>query len=169
MRRVVILGCSGAGKSTFARKLGARIGAPVVHMDTLFWEPGWVEAENTVFRARVSAAITGDAWITDGNYIRRTFDLRLPRADAAIFIHQPRLLLMWRVIWRWWTHRGQNRSDMGAGCTEKIDGPFIQYFWTFERKTWPRIEEAMAKLAPHLSLVRLNGDAEVAAFLAALP
>jgi hypothetical protein len=60
MRRVVILGCSGAGKSTFARALGARLGVPVVHLDALFWRPGWVEPENKAFRAAVAAAIAGD-------------------------------------------------------------------------------------------------------------
>ena len=101
MRRVVILGCSGAGKSTFARKLGAKIGAPVVYLDALFWRPGWVEPTAEEFRAQVAAAVTSDAWVTDGNYVSRSFDLRLPRADAVIYLDQPRWRCLVRVFWRW--------------------------------------------------------------------
>src|SRR5690606_37268782 len=47
MQRIVILGCSGTGKSTLAQAIGARLGLPVVHLDSLFWKPGWVESERS--------------------------------------------------------------------------------------------------------------------------
>ena len=111
MRRIAILGCSGAGKSTFARALGARLGVPVTHLDALFWQPGWAEPDNERFRASVAAAVAGDAWITEGNYVTRTFDLRLPRADTVIFIHQPRWLCAYRILARWLTSFGRTRPD----------------------------------------------------------
>lgn len=63
MQRIVILGNAGSGKSTLARALGKRLDLPVVHLDTLFWEPGWVEPDAEQFRLRVSEAIATDAWI----------------------------------------------------------------------------------------------------------
>ena len=84
MQRIVILGNAGSGKSTLARDLGRRLNLSVVHLDRLFWEPNWVEADNEVFRARVRQAIASDRWVCEGNYARRTFDLRLPRADLII-------------------------------------------------------------------------------------
>ena len=84
MQRIVILGNAGSGKSTLARALGQRLGLPVVHLDTLFWEPGWIEPEADRFRARVRAALASETWICEGNYARRTFDLRLPRADLIL-------------------------------------------------------------------------------------
>lgn len=66
MQRIVILGNAGSGKSTLARELGRRLQLPVVHLDRLFWEPGWVEADNEVFRSRVRQAVCGDAWICEG-------------------------------------------------------------------------------------------------------
>jgi adenylate kinase family enzyme len=78
MQRIVILGNSGSGKSTLAREIGQRMGLPAVHLDPLFWEAGWVEPDNEAFRERVRQAVAGDTWICEGNYSRRTFDLRLP-------------------------------------------------------------------------------------------
>ena len=169
MRRVMILGCAGSSKSTLARRLGERLGLPVVHMDNLFWEPGWVEAKDAVFKARVTTAIEGDAWVTDGNYITRTFPLRLPRADMVIFLHKPRWLLIQRVLWRSLSQWGRTRSDLAEGCPEKVDWPFFIWIWNFDRMTRPRIERAIAEQAPHLTPVHLSGDAEVAAFLGGLP
>ena len=57
MERVLIIGCSGAGKSTLARKLGEKTGLPVVHLDALFWEPGWVESSRDVFDAKLMAEL----------------------------------------------------------------------------------------------------------------
>lgn len=84
MQRIVILGNGGSGKSTLARLLGERLDLPVVHLDKLFWEPGWAEPDAQQFRERVREAVAGDAWVCEGNYARRTFDLRLPRADLVI-------------------------------------------------------------------------------------
>jgi adenylate kinase family enzyme len=166
MRRIVILGCSGAGKSTFARALGAKLGLPVVHLDALFWRPGWTEPEPGEFRAAVEAAVAGEAWITEGNFVSRTFDLRLPRADTVIFIHQPRWLCAFRILWRVATffHRG-SRPDLAEGCPEKFDWTFFLWTWNFEKQSQPRILE-MAALYP-TPITHLRGDAGMARFLAA--
>ena len=165
MQRVVILGCAGAGKSTFARALGAKLGLPVVHLDVLFWEPGWKEPQNDAFRAKVAAAIAGDAWVTDGNYVGRTFDLRLPRADAVIFIHQPRWLCVFRILWRWLTNFGGTRADLAEGCPENFDWPFFLWTWNFERASQPRILQAAERYPTPIT--HLRGNADMARFLAA--
>ena len=117
MQRIVILGNAGSGKSTLARALGKRLSLPVVHLDTLFWEPGWVEPDAEQFRARVREAIAPDAWICEGNYARRTFDLRLPRTDLIIWLDTSRLTCFTRVIMR--SVMNRPRPDLAAGCTEK--------------------------------------------------
>jgi adenylate kinase family enzyme len=164
MQRVVILGCSGAGKSTFARALGARLGVPVVHLDALFWEPGWKEPQNEAFRARVAAALAGDAWVSDGNYVSRTFDLRLSRADTVIFLHQPRWLCVFRILWRWLTSFGRTRPDLAEGCPENFNWAFFLWTWNFRRKSQPRIL-AVAGSYP-TPITHLRGDAGMARFLA---
>ena len=72
MRRVVIVGRSGSGKSRLARRLGRQLRLPVIHLDQLYWEPGWREPDIAEFRARVAAAIAGNGWISDGSYALTT-------------------------------------------------------------------------------------------------
>lgn len=165
MRRVVILGCSGSGKSTLARAMGERLGLPVIHMDTLFYDPGWKPCEWDAFRAKLAAAVAGETWITDGHFAE-TLDLSLPRADLVIFVHQARWLRLWRVTWRWLTARGRTRPDLPEGCPEQFDWPLLKFIWSFERQVRPRTEAALAAHAA--PVVHLNSDKEVAAFLASL-
>jgi adenylate kinase family enzyme len=167
MQRVVILGCSGSGKSTLAVRIGERLGLPVVHLDTLYWRPGWQVPEAESFRARVADAVAGEAWISEGNY-RETFDLRLPRADAIIILKRSRWLCLWRVLWRSTFERGQ-RPDLPAGCPEHTDWELLKFIWRFESVTWPRIELARIAHGPNAPVIRLRREREINAFLKALP
>jgi adenylate kinase family enzyme len=167
MRRIVILGNAGSGKSTLARRLGERLGLPVVHLDALFWEPGWTEPDNEAFRARVSAAIAGDSWVSDGNYLSRTFDLRLPRADLVIWLDTPRSTCVRRVLTR--SLRGGWRADLAPGCEERMFNrqylEFLDYTWNYDRKSRPRLEAARAAIAPDVPVVHLRGERQIEAFL----
>jgi len=170
MQRIVILGNAGSGKSTLARALGKRLDLPVVHLDTLFWEPGWVEPDAEQFRTRVRAAVAADAWICEGNYARRTFDLRLPRADLIIWLDTPRLTCFARVIMRSLMNRP--RPDLAAGCSEKLDREFLTFLnfvWNFDRGYRPGIEAVRLAIGPQVPTVHLRGAREIAAFLDNLP
>ena len=170
MQRIVILGNAGSGKSTLARALGKRLSLPVVHLDTLFWEPGWVEPDAEQFRARVREAVAPDAWICEGNYARRTFDLRLPRTDLIIWLDTPRLTCFTRVIMR--SVMNRPRPDLAAGCTEKLDRAFLTFLnfvWNFDRGYRPGIEAVRLALGPQISTVHLRGTRQIAAFLDSLP
>jgi adenylate kinase family enzyme len=137
LRRIVIIGRPGGGKSNVARQLGQRLGFPVVHLDVLFWRPGWKEPDRDDFRARVARAHSGNAWISDGSYAAATFDLRLPRADALIVIERPRWLCLVRVLWRSLSRR--ERADRPEGCPEQISWDFLKFVWRFDKITLPRI------------------------------
>lgn len=166
MQRIVILGNAGSGKSTLARALGQRLGLPVVHLDRLFWEPGWVEPDAEQFRERMRAALAGDAWVSEGNYARRTFDLRLPRADLVIWLDTPRRTCLRRVIVRSLLNRP--RPDLAEGCREKLDREFLtflKFVWTFDRGYRPGIEGVRLKVAPQVPVVHLRGNRQVAEFV----
>ena len=171
MHRIVILGCSGTGKSTLARKVGARLNLPVIHLDSLFWEPGWVEAETEVFRARVTQAIEGPRWVTDGNFLSKTGDLRFPKADLIVWIDQPRWLRLVRIVRRTVSQLGRSRQDLAEGCPERLDLAFVEFLrwvWDFDRDTRPRIEAGLERICPDKPVLRLKGDRAIAAWLETL-
>lgn len=166
MQRIVILGNAGSGKSTLARALGQRLGLPVVHLDRLFWEPGWVEPDAEQFRERMRAALATDAWVSEGNYARRTFDLRLPRADLVIWLDTPRWTCLRRVIVRSLLNRP--RPDLAEGCREKLDREFLtflKFVWQFDRGYRPGIEGVRLKVGPQVPVVHLRGNRQVAEFV----
>ncbi|WP_435122265.1 hypothetical protein [Amycolatopsis thermoflava] len=71
MRRVVVLGCGGAGKSTFSRRLGALLELPVTHLDHVYWQPGWVPLPAGEFAARQRVLVAGERWLLDGTTAAR--------------------------------------------------------------------------------------------------
>ena len=168
MQRIVILGCSGSGKSTLARRLGEKLNLRVVHLDALYWLPGWADSDVASFRARVAQALDTDAWICDGGY-SRTYDQRFPFADTIIWLERPRWLCLWRVIRRSLSQLGRTRADMAPGCPERIpELKFLLFIWNWERLTRPKIEAGLARYAPNTPMIVLDSDAAVEAFLQTL-
>ncbi|HZZ35571.1 MAG TPA: hypothetical protein VFE03_07585 [Caulobacteraceae bacterium] len=168
MRRIAIIGRSGGGKSSLARRLGAKLATPVIHLDVLFWLPGWKESEAEPFRQRLAAALNAETWITDGNFTGIAADLHLAGADTIVWVDQPRMVCLWRAFARAVRERGRNRADMAEGCDEKIDLPFLAYIWNWDRDTRPRVEAALAHHGGAARLLRLTSDAQIEAFLATL-
>lgn len=165
MRRIAVLGSSGSGKSTLARQLGEILGLPVVHMDVLFWRPGWVEAPEEEWRTLHDEAVRGDAWIIDGNY-SRTWETRLPRADTIVFLDLPRWRCLWRVLWRRVRYAGRTRPDMAPGCPEKVDREFLAWVWQWHAQHRPRHLAALREYGREKDVVILRSPREVRAFLA---
>ena len=165
MRRILIIGNSGGGKSTLARQLGAKLELPVIHLDVLFWKPGWVESGDVEFREAVAAALLTPAWICDGNF-GSNWDLRMPLSDTIIWIDQPRALCLFRAVWRMIRYRGGGRPDIAEGCPETFDLAFYRFIWSYDRQIKPRLEAALATYGAHANRVRLRSDREITAFLA---
>jgi adenylate kinase family enzyme len=167
MQRVLVLGSSGSGKSTFALKLGDITGLPVVHIDQLFWEPGWVQAPKAVYLERLHQALARDRWIIDGNN-SSTMDLRLPRADRIILLDRSRLTCLARIGRRIAMSYGRVRPDMAPGCPEQVDWEFLKYVWNFPNKHWPVMLAAIDRHGAWDRATTLKSDADTAAFLEAL-
>ena len=164
MRRIAVIGPSGAGKSTLAVRLGRLLELPVVHLDALYWQPGWVEPEGEAFTARVRDAVAGEAWVIDGNYISRQKHV-LSAADTVVWLDFPRRLCLWRVVRRWLRHRGSTRPDMGPDCPEKIDFEFVHWIWTFPRQQRPKLVENVSALRPDQRLIVFTRPRDVEQFL----
>jgi adenylate kinase family enzyme len=164
MQRIAIVGCSGGGKSTLARALGERLGLPVIHLDALFWKPGWVESEREVFRQAVEAAVAAPRWVCEGNFTGASA-ARLARADTIVWLERPRLTCLWRAFRRAVSGLGRARADLAPGCPERIDLGFYAYIWTWNRITRPKMAAAIARHGAGAAVVRLADDRAVRAWL----
>jgi adenylate kinase family enzyme len=165
MKKVLVIGSGGAGKSTFARHLGTLLNIDVIHLDELYWRPGWVETPRDEWRKVIEALLRRDAWIIDGNY-SNTLDLRLEACDTVIFLDIARLICLWRVLKRVIRYRSRTRPDMAEGCRERLDFGFIRWVWHYQSRTKPRIMQMLRQSAQHKRVIRLRSQAEVKRFLA---
>lgn len=165
MRRVLVIGSGGAGKSTLAVRLGERLGLPVIHLDALYWRPGWVPTPPDEWDRRVAALGAGDAWVMDGNY-GRTLDARLAACDAVVFLDLPRLLCAWRVVRRALRSYGRSRPDMAPGCPERFSLEFLRWVWDYPRSRRPDVLRKLAALDRGQRVVVLRSAAAVERFAA---
>ena len=164
MQRVLIIGPCGSGKSTLARELAPRLGLPLVHMDQLGWQEGWVETERAELVARLADAVAQEKWLIEGNY-GGTMVQRLERADTVIYLDFPIRLCLWRLLRRIATHRGRSRPDMPEGCPERFDAAFFWYVMNWNSGPRPRTE---AKLKGYGgTLIRLQSPRALAEWRAA--
>ncbi len=133
MERIMIIGCGGAGKSTLARVLGEKLDIPVVHLDKLWWRPGWVEAPREEFDSLLAAELEKPRWVMDGNF-NRTMPQRLAKCDTVIYLDFSRMACLWGVCKRVLTTYGKVRPDMGEGCPERFDLEFLKWVWNFNKE-----------------------------------
>jgi adenylate kinase family enzyme len=133
MRRVVVVGTSGSGKSTFAAKLARLLHVPHVELDELHWNPQWVETPTSEFLAKVDVATQSSAWVADGNYTKARAVI-WPRADTLIWLDYPFPLVISRLLWR--TLRGLVFGDLRCnGNRENWRNVFSRHsiiLWAFQ-------------------------------------
>ena len=139
MKKVIVIGCPGSGKSTFSRALRERTGLPLYHLDMLYWNADRTTVEKSVFRARLAAIIEGDEWIIDGNY-GSTMELRLAACDTVFFLDYPADVCLEGVR----TRRGKPRNDMPWVETEE-DEEFTEFIKSYNSESRPRVLELLEK------------------------
>jgi adenylate kinase family enzyme len=116
--RVSVVGSSGSGKTTFAKELARRIGAPHIELDAIYHQANWTPLPDDQFQARVREAVAADAWVVDGNYavVR---PIVLDRATTVVWLDYPRNLVMARVIRRS-IIRAIDRKELWNGNKESV-------------------------------------------------
>ena len=166
MERIVIIGCGGAGKSTLARQLGEKLGLPVVHLDKLFWKPGWVQVSQEEFDVLHRMELAKDRWIMDGNF-NRTMPERIAQCDTIIYLDFSRFACLRGVLKRVLTTYGTVRPDMGEGCPERIDWEFLKWVWNFNKNKRQRYYQLLNEV-PHAETIVLRNRRAVMRFLDSL-
>ena len=164
MKRILIIGSGGAGKSTLARRLGEKMGIEVVHLDKLFWKPGWVPTAKDEWRGIVRQALENDSWIIDGNF-GGTLEMRVRACDTIIFLDLPRYICIYRILKRWALYRKKTRSDMAPGCDEKMDLEFFIWVWSYPTRSKPEKELVLERYGDEKTIIRLRSNREIEEFL----
>jgi len=159
--RIVVLGTTGAGKTTLAAEIAGALGAPHFELDYYRFRPNWVETPNDEFRESVREALRGERWVADGNYgLAR--DVIWPRATMLVWLDYPIYVVMWRLFWRT-LGRGVLRKELWHGNREKLWWHFVTrdslFLWALKTH-WFRRRQIPSQLERpehgHLELVHLR-------------
>ena len=145
MKKVLILGSPGSGKSTFARRLQEKTDLPLCHLDLLYWNPDKTTVDSETFRTRLEAVLHQDRWILDGNF-SSTMEWRLRFCDTVFLFDLPVDTCLQGIKAR----RNRPRPDLPWIETEE-DGEFTAFVKAFPQERLPRIY-ALLKQFPHLAL-----------------
>ena len=159
--KILVVGCSGSGKSTFARALGARTGLPVVHLDNLFWRTDGTHVSAEEFDRQLEEALSQDAWIMDGDF-NRTYERRIAAADIVILLDYPEEVCLAGIAGR----VGQVRPDI-PWVERELDPALVAHVRAWRTATRPRLLELLAKY-PHKQVFVLRSREEASAWLKGL-
>ena len=139
MKRVIVIGCPGSGKSTVSRALHNKTDISLYHLDMMYWNADKTTVEKSVFLERLSAVLEKNEWIIDGNY-GSTMELRMAACDTVIFLDYPLEVYLDGIKER----LGKSRSDMPWIETEE-DAEFIEFIKNYNEQQKPKVLEILEK------------------------
>ena len=165
--RVLVIGCSGGGKSTLSRRLAEHFHLEYLSIDRdVRWLPGWQERDRAARQKILEALVARERWVVDGSN-PSTFDLRVPRADLVIWVRMPRLVCLFGVVRRVWRYHGTVRPEMADGCPEPLpDRTFLDYIWNFEKNSAPVFVRELEQHGNGVALVTLRSRKDTHRLLA---
>lgn len=158
MKKVIVIGCPGSGKSTVSRALHNKTGIPLYHLDMMYWNADKTTVEKSVFLERLSDVLEKDEWIIDGNY-SSTMKLRMAACDTVIFLDYPLDVCLDGIRER----RGKPRSDMPWIETEE-DSEFIEFIKNYNEQQKPKVLELLKKYSDK-NIIILESREQADAFL----
>ncbi len=128
MKKVLVIGCPGSGKSTFSKILSEKTGLPLVHLDALYHRDNWeTHLSKEEIDALIQAELEKPCWILDGNY-NRTLKHRLEFCDTVFYFDLPTSVSLWGAIKRTLKLYGKTRDDVSGNCPEKFDKQKLEFF-----------------------------------------
>ena len=172
-QRFVVVGTSGSGKTTTAGQIAQRLGMPHVELDAIHWEPDWTMAPLDVFRERTAQALSGDAWVVDGNY-SKVRDIVWNRADTVVWLDYALPVIMWQLVRRT-LRRSLTREELWGGNRESLRMALFSresiLLWALQTYRRRRREYPMLFNRPehvHLTVVHLHSPQGTCAWLLGL-
>lgn len=167
MKRIVVTGPAGAGKSRLAGELGRLLGIRVLHLDTLFWKPGWVPTPIDEWAAIQRDELAGASWIADAQY-----DDMLPEwfeaADTVVFVDAPLLRCFWHVSRRRFDRHASAGTPAGTepGAAHRALLKFLRNQWRYRTRVRRELLAELARQRDGRRVVVVRRSADAAALLA---
>lgn len=162
IKKIMIIGRPGSGKSTFAVWLAKRMNISIFHLDKYFFEQNWVERNYQEFLSLQKEMISRPSWIIDGNSTK-SYEMRYACADLCLYFNFPRWLCYWRVFKRLF-HKHPDIDDRAPNCHETVRFSLLKYMWNFENRVNPILQQLQSKY-PSVKLVEFCSDEEVRTFM----
>ena len=139
MKKVIVLGCSGCGKSTFSIKLHEKTDLPLYHLDNIWWNADRTHISRDEFDDKLADLVSRDSWIIDGDY-SRTYEKRIAACDTIFFLDYGEQVCMDGIIGR----VGQDRPDM-PWTENKLDPELVELVKNYEEENKPVLYEFFSK------------------------
>ena len=162
MKKVIVIGCPGSGKSTFSKALHQITGIELIHLDRLFWNADQTSVEKSVFLTRLSEAMNADEWILDGNYAS-TMEMRMQACDTVIFLDYPTQVCLDGIEQR----KGKARSDMPWVEPDRYAPEFLDFIKGYRAQSRPQVKELLSRYS-HKDIYIFSARAQAEEFLAQL-
>lgn len=142
MKKIIIIGCPGSGKSTFGRKLESLTGISLYHLDMLYWNEDKTTVPKDIFLERLEKVMKNSSWIIDGNY-GSTMEKRLKECDTVFFLDYPAEICLNGIEER----KGKKRSDMPWVESGETDEEFLEFIKKYSSESRPKVMELLEKYA----------------------
>ena len=139
MKKIMVIGCPGSGKSTFSKTLHKLTGIPLFHLDMIYWNFDRTTVDKEVFLKQLSKTIHMDQWIIYGNY-GSTIELRLQACDTVVFLDYPLNICLDGIKRR----IGKPRTDM-PWIENEEDTEFIEFIKNYNFQNRPKVMELLDK------------------------
>jgi len=127
--KIVVVGVSASGKSTFSRKLAQKLDVPLILMDSIMWRPEWSYIGDKETVRKLDEISSQNEWIIEGYVTTEARTFLFDRADSIIYLDYSPFISTWRYIKRWWKHRKNPRPEL-EGSPERFSFKFLKLVWT---------------------------------------
>lgn len=156
MKRVLVTGNAGSGKSTLGKSLATSLDLPYFGMDQIVWKENWQKTPEEEERQKVAELIAQEVWLVDG-----VSHEVMAAADTIVFLDMPRRVCFWRAAKRNSRYLFTSRPGLPANCPEVLIIPrLVKIIWRFPKRVRPKILAEKGRRGDDFIHIRSKADLE---------